>query len=60
VHVLYALELLKTFGEVTSVGPSLGSFSLSGEMLTCLLEEFKVRHWDMRSDVSCLGLRGHG
>eukprot|EP00740_Mantoniella_antarctica_P006989 CAMPEP_0181355250 /NCGR_PEP_ID=MMETSP1106-20121128/3796_1 /TAXON_ID=81844 /ORGANISM="Mantoniella antarctica, Strain SL-175" /LENGTH=539 /DNA_ID=CAMNT_0023467971 /DNA_START=47 /DNA_END=1666 /DNA_ORIENTATION=- len=36
-----AKELLKTFGEVTSVGPSLGSFSLSGEMLTCLLEEFK-------------------
>jgi hypothetical protein len=28
-------------GKVTSVGPSLGSFSLSGEMLTTLLEEFQ-------------------
>ena len=36
-----AKTLLKTFGKVKSVGPSLGSFSLSGEMLTCLLEEFK-------------------
>ena len=35
-----ANKLLKTFGTVTSVGPSLGSFSLSGEMLTCLLNEF--------------------
>lgn len=35
-----AQHLLKTFGKVTSVGPSLGSFSLSNEMLMALLAEF--------------------
>ena len=35
-----AMRLLKGFGTVTSVGPSLGSFSLSNEMLTELLCEF--------------------
>ena len=35
-----AQHLLKTFGKVTSVGPSLGSFSLSNEMLMALLTEF--------------------
>jgi hypothetical protein len=35
-----AQTLLKTFGKVTSVGPSLGSFSLSNEMLMALLTEF--------------------
>ena len=35
-----AQTLLETFGKVTSVGPSLGSFSLSNEMLMALLTEF--------------------
>ena len=37
-----ANELLKTFGAVKSVGPSLGSFSLSGEMLAAMLQEFSA------------------
>ena len=36
-----ANKLLASFGTVTSVGPSLGSFSLSHEMLAALLDEFK-------------------
>jgi len=36
-----ATALLESFGTVKSVGPSLGSFSLSGEMLFSLLDEFK-------------------
>jgi len=35
-----AKTLLSGLGEVTSVGPSLGSFSLSAELLTCLSTEF--------------------
>jgi len=37
-----ARELLGSFGEVTKVGVSLGSFSLSASILVALLEEFKV------------------
>ena len=37
-----AAGLLKSFGTVTRVGPSLGSFSLSSEMLTALLAEFST------------------
>jgi hypothetical protein len=36
-----ALKMLKSFGEIDSVGASLGSFSLSGEFLACLLVEFE-------------------
>lgn len=36
-----ARRLLASFGEVRSVGPSLGSFSLSHEMLAALLKEFE-------------------
>ncbi len=36
-----ARALLSSFGEVTKVGVSLGSFSLSGPILVALLEEFK-------------------
>ena len=35
-----AQKLLRSFGVVTRVGPSLGSFSLSSEMLFALLTEF--------------------
>jgi hypothetical protein len=35
-----AARLLKTFGEIAEVGPSLGSFSLSAELLAALLAEF--------------------
>jgi len=35
-----ATALLSSFGSVSSVGPSLGSFSLSEPMLSSLLEEF--------------------
>ena len=37
-----AAELLKSFGSVAGVGPSLGSFSLSAPLLSGLLEEFKT------------------
>ena len=37
-----AQRLLKSFGKITSVGPSLGSFSLSNEMLVELLSEFSA------------------
>lgn len=35
-----AVDLLKSIGEIESVGASLGSFSISSHMLTALLEEF--------------------
>jgi hypothetical protein len=35
-----ATKLLSGLGEVTSVGPSLGSFSVSAELLTCLSAEY--------------------
>mmetsp|Transcript_93662 Transcript_93662/g.166657 ORF Transcript_93662/g.166657 Transcript_93662/m.166657 type:complete len:574 (-) Transcript_93662:238-1959(-) len=35
-----ATQLLSGLGELTSVGPSLGSFSVSSELLKCLLAEF--------------------
>ena len=37
-----AMGLLASFGKVVGVGPSLGSFSMSNEMLTELLSEFKT------------------
>lgn len=37
-----ATELLKSFGAVASVGPSLGSFSLSAPLLAGLLAEFSA------------------
>jgi len=36
-----ASELLKSFGSVKQVGPSLGSFSLGHEMLSLMLSEFE-------------------
>jgi ADP-glucose pyrophosphorylase len=36
-----ASELLKSFGKVNKVGPSLGSFSLGHEMLSLMLNEFE-------------------
>jgi hypothetical protein len=33
-----ALELLKGFGEIKEVGPSLGSFSVSAQMLLALIK----------------------
>jgi hypothetical protein len=35
-----ATKLLSGLGEVTSVGPSLGSFSISSELLSCLTTEY--------------------
>eukprot|EP01041_Mallomonas_annulata_P006356 gene6356-12854_t len=35
-----AVKLLANLGEIASVGASLGSFSISSEILFCLLEEF--------------------
>jgi len=35
-----AMDILKTFGEISQVGPSLGSFSLSAPLLLSLLSEF--------------------
>mmetsp|Transcript_129816 Transcript_129816/g.277081 ORF Transcript_129816/g.277081 Transcript_129816/m.277081 type:complete len:524 (+) Transcript_129816:93-1664(+) len=37
-----AVSLLASFGEVSSVGPSLGSFSVSVELLTSLITEFSA------------------
>lgn len=37
-----ARELLASFGEVTQVGVSLGSFSLSGPILVALLDEVNM------------------
>ena len=42
VHHATAVQLLSSLGEIQSVGASLGSFSLSHQMLTALLEEFSV------------------
>mmetsp|Transcript_1747 Transcript_1747/g.3420 ORF Transcript_1747/g.3420 Transcript_1747/m.3420 type:complete len:481 (-) Transcript_1747:84-1526(-) len=36
-----AVEMLKSFGDVEKVGPSLGSFSMSAAMVGALQEEFK-------------------
>lgn len=35
-----ATDLLKSFGNVSAVGPSLGSFSVSAALMAGLLEEF--------------------
>ena len=37
-----AQRLLSTFGKASSVGPSLGSFSISNHMLNALLVEFET------------------
>jgi len=37
-----AVSLLSNLGEIKSVGPSLGSFSVSAAILFCLLEEFQA------------------
>lgn len=37
-----AMRMLKNLGDITSVGPSLGSFSVSAQILDALCEEFKA------------------
>ena len=37
-----AVRMLEGLGKIQSVGPSLGSFSVSSPMLVCLLNEFKA------------------
>ena len=36
-----AMRMLKNLGDIEQVGPSLGSFSVSAEILAALCEEFK-------------------
>lgn len=43
-----ALSLLASFGEVTQVGVSLGSFSLSGPILVALLDEVRYESYTYR------------